>query len=46
MRNWRRMKAGRNGAGGLVNRSLIQHIPSLDSYALLNKAFDIGCYWS
>lgn len=29
-----------------VNRSLIQHIPSLDSCALLNKAFDIGCYWS
>lgn len=33
------------GAGG-VNRSLIQHIPSLDSCALLNKAFDTGCYWS
>ncbi len=29
-----------------VNRSLIQHIPSLDSCALLNKAFDTGCYWS
>lgn len=29
-----------------VNKSLIQHIPSLDSYALLNKAFDIGCHWS
>lgn len=28
------------------NRSLIQHIPSLDSCALLNKAFDIGSYWS
>lgn len=27
-----------------VNRSLIQHIPSLDSCALLNKAFDIGCH--
>lgn len=41
MRSWR--KAGRNEG---VNRSLIQHIPSLDSRALLNKAFDIGCYWS
>lgn len=29
-----------------VNRSLIQHIPSLDGRALLNKAFDTGCYWS
>lgn len=29
-----------------VNRSLIQHIPSLDSCALLNKAFDTGSYWS
>lgn len=28
------------------NRSLIQHIPSLDSCALLNKAFDTGSYWS
>lgn len=29
-----------------VNRSLIQHIPSLDSCALLNKAFDTVCCWS
>ena len=29
-----------------VNRSLIQHIPSPDSCALFNKAFDIRCYWS
>lgn len=46
MRSWRKgswRKAGRNEG---VNRSLIQHIPSLDSRALLNKAFDIGCYWS
>lgn len=34
------------GGGGGVNRSLIQHIPSLDSCAPLNKAFDTGCYWS
>lgn len=29
-----------------VNRSLIQHSPSPDGCALLNKAFDTGCYWS
>lgn len=29
---------------GRVNRSLIRHIPSVDSCALLNKAFDTRCY--
>lgn len=34
------------GWGGGVNRSLIQLIPSPDSCALLNNAFDTGCYQS
>lgn len=31
-----------HGAPGGVNRSLIQHIPSVDICTLLNKAFDTG----
>lgn len=43
MRTKRRRNAERNEG---VNRNLIQHIPSLDSCTLLNKAVDIVCYWS